>query len=107
MSPEFGSQGAATSGGPDGRAAEKGLIQGFLASFGKFTSKIEDQLGEGNKVATRWSATGVHQGDFLGIPATGRTVTMTGTEIARFDENGKIAEIAVAFDMYGLLEQLR
>lgn len=41
---------------------------------------VEDQIAQGNKVATRWSARGTHRGEFLGIAPTGGEVTVTGIE---------------------------
>jgi predicted ester cyclase len=67
--------------------------------------EIEDQIAEGDKVVTRLTAYGVHEGDLPGIPATGRQVKMTGTAIHRI-ENGKIAEKWSGKDTLGLLQQL-
>jgi predicted ester cyclase len=44
---------------------------------------VHDQVAEEDKVVTRWSATGTHAGDFAGVPATGRRVTVTGIHIQR------------------------
>lgn len=44
---------------------------------------VEDQVAEGDKVVTRWSARGTHQGEFKGIPATGKQGSATGITICR------------------------
>ncbi|MFC8369393.1 ester cyclase [Streptomyces sp. NPDC057239] len=71
-----------------------------------FAFRIEDQLAEGDRVCTRWSWEGTHKGDFLGIPATGRKATMTGTTIFRFSDNGKIVEGWWQYDRLGLMARL-
>jgi len=48
-------------------------------------------IAEGDKVVYRWPATGTHQGEFLGVAATGKPIKITGVTIFRI-ENGKIAE---------------
>ncbi|MGW8779476.1 ester cyclase [Streptomyces sp. NPDC055796] len=69
------------------------------------THDIEDQIAEGDKVATRLTARGVHRGDLPGIPATGAQLTMTGTVIHRI-ENGRLAEKWSDKDVLGFLQQL-
>jgi len=71
-----------------------------------FSFTLEDQLAEGDRVCTRWSWKGTHKGDFLGIPATGKDVSMTGTTIFRFGDNGKIVEGWWQYDRLGLMAQL-
>ncbi|GAA1426821.1 hypothetical protein GCM10009601_36760 [Streptomyces thermospinosisporus] len=71
-----------------------------------FTMRIEDQIAEGDRVCTRWSWDATHKGEFLGIPPTGKKVSMTGTTIFRFDSHGKIAEGWWQYDRLGLMAQL-
>lgn len=71
-----------------------------------FTFIVEDQLTQGDRVCTRWAWNGTHKGDFMGIPATGKQVTMTGTTVFRCQEDGKIAEGWWQYDRLGLLAQL-
>jgi steroid delta-isomerase-like uncharacterized protein len=71
-----------------------------------FAFTVEDQIAQGDRVATRWTWSGTHQGDFLGIAATGRNVTVTGTTIHRCTSDGKIAEGWWQYDRLGLMEQL-
>jgi steroid delta-isomerase-like uncharacterized protein len=56
---------------------------------------IEDLIAEGDRVVYRWTAKGVHQGEFMGIAPTDKTVILTGITIMRL-EQGKIAERWVA-----------
>ncbi len=66
---------------------------------------IEDQFAEGDRVVTRWSATGTHRGPFAGIAPTGKAITVTAMHIHRIAD-GKLAEHWEQFDLYGLLRQL-
>jgi steroid delta-isomerase-like uncharacterized protein len=86
--------------------------EGFKVYAGMLTSAfpdaditIEDQVAEGDRVVTRWSSKGIHTGEFFGIPATGKQVTVTGIVIERI-AGGKVAEIWAEFDQMGLMQQL-
>ncbi|MGW1533289.1 ester cyclase [Streptomyces aureus] len=67
---------------------------------------IEDQITEGDRVCTRWTWNGTHKGDFMGIPASGKKVSMTGTTVFRCGENGKMAEGWWQYDRLGLMAEL-
>jgi steroid delta-isomerase-like uncharacterized protein len=69
----------------------------------KFT--IEDSIAERNEVVHHWKAHGTHGGAFLGMPATNKSATVSGTTIYRM-ERGKVAEIWVDWNLLSLLEQL-
>ncbi len=66
---------------------------------------IEDQIAEGDKVATRGTFTGTHKGDLAGIAPTGKTVSVSVTFIDRF-EGDKLAENWINFDELAMLQQL-
>jgi predicted ester cyclase len=57
-------------------------------------------LSSGDRVAIRWSAGGVHAGNLLGVPATGRRVDITGIDIFRV-KDGKLAEMWQNWDQLG------
>jgi steroid delta-isomerase-like uncharacterized protein len=63
---------------PSGREGIKVLAQGYKTAFPDMVVAVEDQIAEGDKVATRWTARGTHQGDLMGIPATGKEARVTG-----------------------------
>ena len=77
----------------------------FRNVFPDLTCTIEDQLAEGDKVVTRWTVRGTHQGEFFGVPATGERIEMRGIQIDRFEE-GKLVEERAEFDLLGALQQL-
>lgn len=83
----------------------KTFFGALRSAFPDLTFTIEDHIAEGDRVVTRWSAVGTHKGDFQGIPATGKRVQISGTDIDRI-ENGKIAECWMSMDELGLLQQL-
>lgn len=65
---------------------------------------IHDTIAEGDLVVLRWSLAGTHRGEFLGIPPTGKAVTLHGIDMYRV-HNGKIAEHWNVVDMLGFCEQ--
>ncbi|WP_371795110.1 ester cyclase [Streptomyces sp. NBC_01718] len=66
---------------------------------------VEDCLEEGDRLATRWNGTATHTGSYLGVPPTGRALTVSGVTISRF-EGATIAEEWVTWDPRGLLGAL-
>ncbi|MGH2616470.1 MAG: ester cyclase [Thermomicrobiales bacterium] len=94
-----------TSGGTFGREEFKEGVLAMLTAFSERRVVIADQFVDGDKVATRWQATGVHSGAFNGIPATGRHVSLTGISIDRI-AGGKVVESWEVTDDAGLLRQL-
>ena len=81
--------------GPEGVKQGAG---GYRAAFPDLRIRIEEQFGDGSFVATRWSATGTHEGELLGVEPTGKQATVTG--------NGRVAESWINWDTLGLLMQL-
>lgn len=77
----------------------------FLAGFPDLRVVIEDEIAEGDRVVTRGQMQGTHQGDFLGIPATGKRIDIAYIDIWRL-ENGKAVENWVQMDMLGMMQQL-
>jgi steroid delta-isomerase-like uncharacterized protein len=69
----------------------------------KFT--IEDTIAERNEVVLHWTARGTHRGTFLGMPATNKSATVSGTTICRI-EKGKILEQWMDWNLLSLMEQL-
>jgi len=89
--------------GPDGLKQTIGV---FRSAYPDLQFTIEDTIGQGDLVALRWSAAGTHEGELMGIPATGLTTTTTGINVARFDADGMIVEEWSTWDVLGLMQQL-
>lgn len=90
---------------PSGREGLKQLARAYRDAFPDLSLRVEDQIAEGDRVVTRWSARGTHEGDFMGIPATGKEGATTGITIDRI-EGGKVVETWTNWDTLGLLQQL-
>jgi len=67
---------------------------------------FEDVVAEGDKVAGRWTAEGTHEGELLGVPATGKRFRFAGLSICRLAE-GKMAEQWERWDRLDLMQQQR
>ena len=88
--------------GPEGA---KKLAEMYRSAFPDTHFAIEEQIGEGDFVAVRWTATGTNDGELMGMPPNGKKVDLTGMSIFRF-EDGKIAEGWSNWDTLGMLQQL-
>ncbi|HLE90092.1 MAG TPA: ester cyclase [Anaerolineales bacterium] len=88
--------------GPEG---SKQFVTVYRNAFPDVHFTIDEQIAEGDKVVTRWTAHGTHQGELAGIPATGKSSTVTGIVVDRL-VNGKIAESWGIFDQFGMMQQL-
>ena len=74
--------------------------------FSEFRVEVHDTIAEGDRVCLRWSCTCKHTGDALGIPATQKTVHVTGMSIIRIAD-GRMVEGWQNWDMLGMMEQIR
>ena len=81
------------------------VITACRAAFEHLNVTVEDMVAEGDRVAARFTARGVHKGAFMGLPPTGKPITMTGIEIFRI-KDGKIAELWGEANLLGLMQQL-
>ena len=77
----------------------------FRQAFPDLTFKVEDQIAEEDKVATRWSARGTHKGEFQGISPTGKQCDASGITIFQIID-GKVIEDWGDWDRLGLMQQL-
>lgn len=94
-------------GSPDVRGPEalKQLVTSSFQSLSEIELTIDDMLGEGDKVVTRWTLSAIHTGEFFGVAPTHKRVTLTGTIIDRFVD-GRVVEAWENFDALGLMQQL-
>ena len=90
---------------PTGPEGAKQLVTVYRNAFPDIRFTVDEQIAEGDKVVTRWTAHGTNKGELLGMPATGKSSTVTGIVVDRI-ANGKIAESWGIFDQFGMMQQL-
>ena len=88
--------------GPEGF---KTFFTGMRAAFPDMKVEPQTMVCEGETVAFAYTLTGTHQGEFLGVPATGKSIKVRGMQIGRF-ENGKMVERWGSSDELGILKQI-
>ena len=88
-----------------GPAGVKTFITTYLSAFPDGSITIDGQLAEGDLVATRWTGRGTHNGELMGIPPSGKEVTVSGITISRL-QDGKVVEEWQNWDTLGMLQQL-
>ena len=88
-----------------GREAYIQYLSMEVIAFPDARFTIEDLIADGDTVVTRHTFRGTHQGSLLGIPPTGKSVTVTGIAITHI-ANGKAVELWINDDELGLLQQL-
>lgn len=83
----------------------KQLIGQFLTAFPDLRATVDDVMTSDDKVVARLTVTGTHQGDLMGIPATGKRATWTDINIYRV-AGGKIVEEWFCGDYLGMMQQI-
>lgn len=83
----------------------KAYYANFVTGFSNREFIVKDMFAQGDKVTKYWQFKGTHTGDFMGIPATGKTIDIEGCTIARM-VNGKIVEERDFMDNMSFLKQL-
>ena len=83
----------------------KETIASIRRAFPDLRFTIDDQVAEGDRVATRYTVYGTHRGEFMGVAATGKPVSWTALVLQRIADD-KIQESWLQWDQLGLLQQL-
>ena len=83
----------------------KDVLRGMRSAFPDLHFSVEEQIAEGDKVLTRFEWTGTHRSDFLGVPATGRSVKVWGMVLDRL-QDGRIKDTRIIMDVFGLMMQI-
>ena len=83
----------------------KEMVQGYREALDGLKVTIDQQFTDGDYVATRYTITGTHVGDLMGVPPSGKDVSVTGITISRCDA-GRIAEEWELTDVAGFLGQI-
>jgi predicted ester cyclase len=87
------------------REGSKQYLGGFLNGFPDCQFVIDDMIAEGDQIVTKKTFTGTHEGDFAGIPPTGKWVTLQFVDIMRV-RDGRIVEHWLSMDQLSLMQQL-
>jgi len=87
------------------RESLKDYLSVFCTAFPDLKVKVEDIIAEGDKVVARCTMTGTHKGEFMGMPATGKTFSIGFIDILRF-KDGKCVEHWGISDDAGVMQQL-
>jgi steroid delta-isomerase-like uncharacterized protein len=90
---------------PDGKASVPAFIQGLRAAFPDFQYTVLHDMSDGATYAAHVQATGTMTGDFMGMPATGKTATWEEGHFGLI-RDGKLSEHWVIVDQLGMLTQL-
>jgi steroid delta-isomerase-like uncharacterized protein len=88
-----------------GREGLKEVIRQMRASFPDMHWVVDEMIAEADKVCTRFTWTGTQRGPFLGVPATGRHVTVKGVVIDRLVA-AMMADSRILMDTLGMMQQL-
>jgi len=84
----------------------KDFFKAYLAAFPDLRMTAEDVLASGDKVVARVRATGTHQGEFMDMPATGKSIDVQLVDIIRFGDDGLAHEHWGVFDTMTMMQQL-
>jgi steroid delta-isomerase-like uncharacterized protein len=105
MAPDFVEREVLPPGIPSDRNGVKQLTAMLRSAFPDFHATIEDLVAEGDRVVIRQTWTGTHEGEFMGIPPTGQSVSFGVIDILRM-AGGKCVEHWGQMDTMSLMQQL-
>lgn len=88
-----------------GKDGFREFVSTYLTAFPGGTITVEEQIAEGEFVATRWTGRGTNAGPLMGMPATGRDVTIPGISYSRIVD-GKVREAWLIWDTLSMMQQL-
>ncbi len=90
---------------PEGISGLKDLVARLRTAFPDLAATVEEQVAEGDKVVSRLTMTGTHQGEFMGMPATGKSFKVGGASIWEV-RGGQLISEWVSWDSMSMLQQL-
>jgi steroid delta-isomerase-like uncharacterized protein len=105
LAPEYINHTLAAPDLPPGPEGVKEVVSMFHSAMPDLRVVIEDMIAEGDKVATRYSLEGTHEGELFGAPSTGKRLSIKSITVERVSE-GKIREHWRATDEMGMMRQL-
>lgn len=105
LDPSFVNHDPPVPGAPNGPEGMRQAAELFRAALPDWHSDIDQLVAEGDIVVERFTASGTHRGEFMGVPPTGNTLVLAGINIFRIRDN-KIVERWGRLDELGLQRQL-
>ena len=105
ISPSHALHGPLYTGPAIGPEVYKGQVAIFVAGFPDLRFEIEDTVAEQDKVVVCWTLSGTHKGEFMGVPATNKKVSVDGITIHVLAK-GIIMDTYISLDMWGIMQQL-
>ncbi|GAA4705343.1 hypothetical protein GCM10023215_51610 [Pseudonocardia yuanmonensis] len=90
---------------PLDKVGVRAAYEGLFAAFPENHLELHETFGDGDRLVSRFTLTGRHDGDYMGIPATGRDIALPGITVLHF-RDARCVERWVCTDMLGLLVQL-
>jgi steroid delta-isomerase-like uncharacterized protein len=91
---------------PPTKEGVKDIFRMYFAAFPDLQFDVQDVLSDGDKVVARTRCSGTNQGEFMGMPATGKRFEVEEIDIVRFGEDGLAHEHWGVFDAMGMMQQL-
>ena len=105
LAPDYINHTPATPDLPTGPEGVKGVVTMFRSAMPDLRVVVEDMIAEGDKVATRYTLEGTHQGELFGVPPTGQRLNIKSITVERVSE-GKIREHWRVTDSLDMMQQL-
>jgi steroid delta-isomerase-like uncharacterized protein len=105
LAPDYVNHDPATPDTPAGPEGVKGVVSMFRSGIPDLKVVIEDMIAEGDKVATRYTLEGTHEGELFGVPPTGQRLSIKSMTVERVSE-GKIRDHWRVTDSLEMMQQL-
>jgi steroid delta-isomerase-like uncharacterized protein len=105
LAPDYVNHTPATPDLPTGREGVKGVVSMFRSGMPDLRVVVEDMIAEGDKVATRYTLVGTHEGELFGVPPTGQRLSIKSMTVERVSE-GRIREHWRVTDSLEMMQQL-
>ena len=91
---------------PPTKAGTLQYFQMLVRAFPDFRMDVQDVIASGDKAVARLQVFGTHKGEFMGIPATGKSATVNLIDITRFGDDGRAREHWGVVDQLAMMQQL-
>jgi steroid delta-isomerase-like uncharacterized protein len=86
-------------------AGHEHFSKAFYEGFPDLQHAVEEAVAEGDRVVVRFTLRGTHKGSFMGVPATGKPISVSAVAILKV-AGGKVSQLEGVFDQAGLMRQL-